>query len=295
MAVAGLREQVHNLEECYDRAPSISLLAQAGECMGQATFLRHHAPTGRVRRELCAVEAEGATLMGQLVWDASQRRDNTGASHYFDQAIKAARQLGDPVAEGLALLRKSFVALYGEKDARVGLTLTRQTAEITSRTSRVLTGLAVLHAAEAHAMLGQRSECEQALGEAERWFDHIADVDAALDLFSPTQHGRVAGSCYLFLDRPRRAQPILDVTARELADHSKSQAIVFGNLGLACLRQGQLEEAASFLHNAVDVIEVTRGGGALNIVFGACRELQPRRHVAAVQDVYDRVLTLMAA
>jgi tetratricopeptide (TPR) repeat protein len=295
VTVARLRGQVHDLDERYDRAPSASLLAETGQCLGQVMFLRAHAPTSRVCRELQVVEAESATLMGQLVWDASQRRDHATAHSYFDQAIEAARQIRDPGAEGLALLRKGFVALYGEKDPLAGLRLTRQTAETTKGTSQVLTGLAVLHTAEAHAMLGQRVECERALSDADSYLDRIGTADVALDLFSPTQPGRLAGSCYLFLGRAKQAQPILEATARELRDHSKSQAIVLGNLSLAYLRQGNLDEAAAVLHQAIDVIELTWGGGGLNIVFGACRELQPWRQVAAVQDVYDRVMALMAA
>ncbi|WP_308201327.1 hypothetical protein [Carbonactinospora thermoautotrophica] len=42
------------------------------------------------------------------------------------------------------------------------------------------------------------------------------------------------------------------------------------------------------------MVELTRGGGGLNIVFRAGRELQPWRHVAAVQDMYDRLLALIA-
>src|SRR5690606_11243219 len=79
VAVARLRERVHDLDTRYDRAPSTSLLADAGQCLGQVSFLRAHAATSRVRRELFAVEAEAATLMGQLVWDASQRRDHATA------------------------------------------------------------------------------------------------------------------------------------------------------------------------------------------------------------------------
>jgi hypothetical protein len=257
--------------------------------------LRTHAPSPRVRRELFAVEAEGAILMGQLVWDASQRRDHRGAHTYFDQAIDAARQVRDPVPEGLALLRKSFVALYGEKDPLAGLRLTLQTAETTTGVSQVLTGLALLHQAEAHAMQGDQRDCERALAAAEACFGRIGPDDAAIELFSASQPGRLAGSCYLFLGCADRAELILEATARELRDRSKSQAIVLGNLSLAYLRQRKLDEAAGMLHQAIDTVELTWGGGGLNIVFGACRELQPWRQVPAVQDVYDRVLALMAA
>jgi hypothetical protein len=139
--------------------------------------------------------------------------------------------------------------------------------------------------------LGGRTD--GALGKADGRFEQISTTDAALDLFSPTQLGRLAGSCYLFLDKPKRAEPILEATARDLRDRSKSQAIVLGNLTLAYIRQGKLDAAVAMLHQAVDVIEQTWGGGGLNIVFGACRELQPWRNVGAVQDVYDRVMALM--
>jgi transcriptional regulator with XRE-family HTH domain len=295
VAVARLRERVQDLDVRYDKVPSTSLLADTGQCLGQVTFLRALVSTNRVRRELYLVEAEAATLMGQLVWDASQRRDHATARAYFEQAIEAARQLRDPTIEGLALLRTTFVALYGEKDPQAGLALAMRTADTTKNTSHVLTGLGILHAAEAHAMLRQRQECEAALSQAETQFDRIGTADAALDLFSPTQHGRLAGSCYLFMDDPRRAQPLLESTAQLLRDSSKPQAIVLGNLALACIRQGKLDEAAAALHRAIDVVEMTWGGGGLNVVFAAGRELRPWRHVAAVHDVYDRLLALMVA
>jgi transcriptional regulator with XRE-family HTH domain len=295
VAVARLRERVHELDMRYDRAPSTSLLAEAGQCLGQVALLRAHTGTNRVRRELYGVEAEAATLMGQLVWDASQRRDHATARAYFDQAIGAAQQVRDPTAEGLALLRTSFVALYGEKDPRAGLALATRTAETTEQSSRVLAGLAVLHAAEARAMLGQSQDCERALRLAQLHFDQIDSSDDAIGLFSPTHYGRLAGSCYLFLNQAERAQQILEATANDLRNRSKSQAIVLGNLSLACIRQGKLYEAAATLHKAIDVVELTWGGGGLNIVFLAGRELRPWRQVAAVEAVYDRLLALMAA
>ncbi|MFI6458608.1 helix-turn-helix domain-containing protein [Streptosporangium amethystogenes] len=295
VVVARLRERVQELDVRYDKAPSTSLLADTGQCLGQVSFLRAHAATSRVRRELFAVEAEAATLMGQLVWDASQRRDHTTARAYLGQAVEAARQIHDTTAVGLALLRTSFVALYGEKEPQAGLALAMQTAEAVKGNSHVLTGLAILHAAEARAMLGQRRDCEQALCLAEAHFGQIGTADTAADLFSPTQHGRLAGSCYLFLNDAERAESILEDTAQALHDRSKSQAIVLGNLALACIRQKKINEASAWLHSAIEVVEMTWGGGGLGIVFGAGRELRPWRRMPVVQDVYDRLLSLMAA
>ena len=294
VTIAHLRNQVEHLDEQYVHVPSSSLLAHAGQCLGQVRFLAAHAVSGHIRRELYAVEAEAATLMGQLVWDASQRRDHASARMYLDQAIDAARQVRDPAAEGLALLRKAMIALYGERDPREGLVLAELTAETTSTVSDVLTGLAILHAAEAHAMLGELTLCEEALAAAESRFGRVGELDRAIELYSVTQFGRMAGSCYLALDDTKRAQGLLETTATALSDHSKSQAVVLGNLALALIRQGNLDEAAGRLHEAIDVLELNRGGGGLNIVFTAGRDMRPWRNVSVVQDVHDRLLNLMA-
>jgi hypothetical protein len=84
--------------------------------------------------------------MGQLVWDASQRRDHATAVGYYDQAIAAANQAGETTAEAYARLRKSYVALYGEQQARAGLRLAQQAAALVGNgASHALLGLALLH------------------------------------------------------------------------------------------------------------------------------------------------------
>jgi transcriptional regulator with XRE-family HTH domain len=132
VTVAYLRRAVQELDGQYLCLPSTCLLADTGRYLSWISFLSPQATNGRVRRELHAVEAEAAVLMGQLVWDASQRRDHNGARRYYDQAIEASRHARDPLIEGLALLRKSMVALYGDKKPRDGLTLALQAADMTT-------------------------------------------------------------------------------------------------------------------------------------------------------------------
>jgi DNA-binding XRE family transcriptional regulator len=294
VAVARLAEQVQCLTTEYDTAPSASLLATAGQCHSRVSLLHEHAPNGRMRRELATSAAESATLMGQLVWDASQRRDHAVSIRYFDEAIRAAREVRDPVLEAHAQLRKGFVALYGTKDPKEGLRLCRETAIVAAPASNVLTGLGHLHVGEAYAMMGERRSCEEALGSAEASFAQIRDDDEALHMFSPSQFDRLAGSCYLFLGVHDRAEEILARTARTLVQWKKSRSIVLGNLSLAYIRQGKLEEACSTLHESIDLLEATRGGGGLNIAFSAGRSLSPWRHEPWVQEISDRLFTLIA-
>ena len=158
-AAAHLRERAQSLAKQYDLAASTSLLPAAGECIGQVTFLRKQAPDGPVLRELQVTEAQLATLMGQLVWDASQRRDHATAIGYYDQAISAANRAGETTAEAYARLRKSYVALYGEQEPQAGLRLAQEAATLAATAgSHALQGLALLHVGEGYAMLGDRRD-----------------------------------------------------------------------------------------------------------------------------------------
>jgi hypothetical protein len=275
--------------------PSALLLAEAGRLHGQAVFLRQHAATGRVQRELTAAIAESAILTGQLVWDASQRRDHATSNAYFDQAVSAAQYVRDVVSEAHAVLRKSYVALYGRPDPIAGLALASRAAATSATDSHVITGLARLHAGEALAMLDDTQGCTSALDAAEDDLSRIGADDPAGLLFCPSQYGRLAGSCQLHLGRPDKAEAILDSTRRLLPGSRKATAILLGNLALASIRQRHIDAGAAHLHEAIDVIEQTRAGGGLNVVFTAARELRPWRNEPVVQDVNDRLLTLMTA
>jgi tetratricopeptide (TPR) repeat protein len=294
-AAAHLHEQAQALAKQYDLAASTSLLPAAGEYSGQVTYLRKQAPDGPVLRELQATEAQLATLMGQLVWDASQRRDHATVVGYYDQAIYAANRAGETAAEAYARLRKSYVALYGEQEPQAGLQLAQQAATLADTAgSHALQGLALLHAGEGHAMLGERRQCEAALGAAEAHLQAMRTTDPAHGLLSADRLGRIQGSCYLALGDSAKAGSILQSTARRLQGRHKSKAIVLGNLALAHIRQRDVDQAATVLHRAIDLLEVSRGGGGLNVVSAAVRELRPWRQQPVVQDVHERLLALMS-
>ncbi|MEU5437689.1 helix-turn-helix transcriptional regulator [Streptomyces sp. NPDC020719] len=293
VTVAELREGMQALADRYDRMPSATLLAEAGQHVTRVAFLAGEAPAGRVQREMRVLQADAATFMGQLVWDASQRHDHGTARSYYAQSIDVARHLRDRTTEGHALLRTCYVALYGANDYREGLALALETARTARYTSHVLTGLAMLHAAEAHAFLGEGRECERALVGAEGHLARANSGDTAHDLLSPTHFGRLAGSCYLTLGDYPKARRHLEGTAAELLDRRKSRAITLGNLALSWIREGQLDAALAVFDEAVNELHGTRGGGGMNIVFRAARELRPWRGEPAVQEAQDRLMALM--
>lgn len=295
LTAAYLHERVRQLGEQYDKTPSAGLLGHAGQTHGQIDYLRQHAKNSRVRKALYKVEAESAMFVGKLVWDASQRRDNVTPMTYFRQAINASRQILDASTEAYAVLRMSFVAMYGEKDAAKGSVLAQRSAETVEQFSASLTGLALLHVAESYAMTNEPRGCERALAEADRQLDRVSADDAAAAHYSIDEFNRLAGSCYLFLAHPERAEPILRETVSALGGESKSQAIALGNLTLALIRQRKLDEAAATMHRTLDAVELTRGGGGFNVVFAAGQELRDWRGETWVQEIDDRLLGLLAA
>jgi hypothetical protein len=64
---------------------------------------------------------------------------------------------------------------------------------------------------------------------------------------------------------------------------------------LDTLAHWELHEELGLDIQVGDLLCVDWGGGGLNIIFGAGRELRPWRTVPVVQDVCDRLLTLMTA
>jgi hypothetical protein len=294
VTIAHLRQRVEDLDAQYDHTPPAGLLSEAGQLLALVSYLRSQAPTVRLHRELLTVEAEASVLTGQLVWDASQRRDHHRAHTHLDRAAAAARQLGNPIVEGLALLRSTIVALYGERDPQAALDLARRCRTVTEGTSDVLTGLATLHAAEAYALQRSTTECEELLGQAEQLLGNTDTGDEASYLDSPSHIPRMAGSCYLFLGQPRTAEDLLVRAHSQPHGPAKADAIVLGNLALAQIRQRKPDEAAYTFDQALDVVTRTWGGGGITMVFTISRELQPWRHVPAVRDACDRFLEVMA-
>ncbi|GAB3157875.1 hypothetical protein GCM10027290_59870 [Micromonospora sonneratiae] len=292
--VTQLQQAVDVLTRQYNSAPATSLLPAAGRLHTEISHLRAQANGEGVRKALCAAESESALLMGQLIWDASQRYDGVTATAHYKHAASSAQQSGDLFLEAYASLRTCYISLYGNQDPRSGLAQATLAAESAARAeSKALSGIALLHAGEAHAMLGDRADCEQALSKAETLLSQINESDPGRDYALAGQFERLAGSCYLSLGEPTKAQQLLQPLLAHDFSQPKLQAIALGNLSLALVQQRQVEDAVTTLHGAIDIAERTRGGGAMNVIFRVIKELRPWRSRADVNDVQERALTLV--
>ncbi|MFB7126185.1 helix-turn-helix domain-containing protein [Kitasatospora sp. NPDC056273] len=293
--VLELREAHLALSARYELVPSSELLAEGSEQLAHLKQLAKQSHSGRLTRDMLALQAETAILMGKIVWDASQRRASAAARAYYDQAARIGERLRDPAVQGHALLRSAYVELYGTRDAEAGLVLARSAATVAAPISPALAGLALLHAGEAHAMLRQGRECDRALGEAISTLETVDATDIASDLGAVDQVERLAGSCHLELGQHRAAQRRLEAAASSVSIGPKSRPIVLGNLARAAIGQGQLDGAVFAIGRAIDDLQTVMSGGGIGVVVTAVRELRPWRTAQEVQDVQDRLFDLMAA
>ena len=188
-----------------------------------------------------------------------------------------------------------FIPVYGaDKDPRKGLVLAeRAVARAADGSSRVVAGWSYALVAEAYADLGQERRARLALDRADAQLTRVAADDPLYGVFGREQLGGFIGVCHLRLHHPRGAQAALQETAQCFGvGKEKHKSVILGDLATAFIGQGEPEQATVVLHEAIDLVELTRDAGGMKRVFSAGRQLGPWRNEPFVQEVQDRLLAL---
>jgi hypothetical protein len=294
--VAFLRTQALDLMRQYEAVASpTSLLSQAAERLEQITLLREHAPLGRVRQELCRVEAQSATLLGRLTWDVSGQQGHATAARYYDRAIAAASNVKEGWAEAFPRMFQRFLPVYtGDGNPQNGLYLAEQaTTRAADGSSHVVAGWSAAFAAEAHAVLGEERKARLLLERADFQLSKVTADDPMFGVFGREQLGGFVGACSLRLHDPTGAEAALQDSARRLlAGKEKHKAVILADLSTAFVLQDDPEQACVVLHQVIDLVELTGNAAGKRRAFAAGRQLTRWRNEAFVQDVQDRLLTL---
>ncbi|MGH8900423.1 MAG: tetratricopeptide repeat protein [Egibacteraceae bacterium] len=293
--VAHLRDTAVDLLGKFASTPSPTLLYSASKQLEHVTSLRQHAPSDRIREQLYEIEAHSATLLGQIIWDALCRCDYSTAAHYYEQAVEASTHVKGGWAEALPRVQQCLIAIYHDRDPKRALDLASRAAACAGDgSSSVLAGEPCLYVGEAHALLGEKRECERALDYARSHLQNAASDDPALGRFSMDWVGGFAGACHLHLGDPKSAELVLLESAQSLGAGKEIQKVfVLGDLAIALIRQGDPEQATAVLHQAIGFVELGWSGGGVQRVLMAGRELLPWIGEPFVQDAQDRLLALM--
>jgi transcriptional regulator with XRE-family HTH domain len=292
--LAEIAVSLDSLDRDYTTTPAVLLLAPVNTSLHDIAARRRASRAPREHRQLDALESRARVLLGQLLWDAAQRRSHEAAELQFNTAEEFAKRCGDPALEARALLRHSYLALYGQANPGAGLALTQRAADLARHVSPAIQALAELHAGEAHAMLRDKAASHHWLATGEQELARVDEFDPAFDLYSVSAGPRLIGSSLIRLHDYTAALRTLEEAAATATPGSKTLAIVLANIALALAKAGQGDGAATRLADAIDLIETTQGAGALNVAFQAGRELNRLDRSPTTADVVDRLMALVA-
>jgi hypothetical protein len=294
VTVAELQITTRDLLRRKETEPSTVLLPDASRHLGRVALLREHAPAGTLQQGLYITEAHAATLMGRLVWDMSGQRDHGTAEEYVRQSVEAASHTSNGDAKASPRLLQAYLAGYGRRDLHRGAALADQAARLAGDgTSHLIAAWASGVAAEFRALLREERPFKLALDRAGAHFDRATPDDPMLGVYREEQLGGFEGVCNLYIGDLAGARQALERTAERLGvGKEKNKSVVLGDLATAFIRQGEPEQGCGILHQAIDLVEVTRDGGGTRRAFGAGLQLRRWRNEPFVQEVQDRLLAL---
>jgi hypothetical protein len=294
VTVAELQATTRSLLRRKETEPSTVLLPDASRHLGHVALLREHAPAGALQQGLYITQAHAATLMGRLVWDVSGQRDHDTAEEYVRQSVAAASHTNNGAAKASPRLLQAYLAGYGRRDLHRGAALADQATRLAGDgTSHLIAAWASGVAAEFRALLREKRSFRLALDRAGVHFERVTPDDPMLGVYREEQLGGFEGVCNLYIGDFAGARQALERTAESLGvGKEKNKSVVLGDLATAFIRQGEPEQACGILHQAIDLVEMTRDGGGTRRAFRAGLQLRHWRNEPFAQKVQDRLLAL---
>jgi hypothetical protein len=130
-------------------------------------------PRDELRRRLIVVAGESSLLAG---WAASGLGDSGTARNFYDTAIKAAGEAGDPAITACALAYRSYIPSAKGANGRARVLLAQALENVSDRASPATAAWVAARHAEESALLGDKARALDSWRRAEEAFS-IADTN----------------------------------------------------------------------------------------------------------------------
>jgi transcriptional regulator with XRE-family HTH domain len=284
--VSGLRTSFEHLRQLgRQTSPTVVLEPLVAETRAVQALARENPEPMRSRLLLLA--ARIAEYVGWLSQEAGNER---GALWWTRYAADLARAGGDREIVSYALVREAGLALY-RQDPTTTITLAQQAQ--TLRAGSYVLGMAARREAQGHALAGDRTACERALGRAgELLGSSIVDTRAypVLGSTAPDPLGLARGWALADLGRSGEAAAVLD---RELATmpaaDRRSRARFGTRRSLAYALSGEIDQSCLTLMEVIDDVAHVDSATVRMDLRELSRSLSRWRDHPAVQDIYPRL------
>ena len=239
----------HHLEEIVT-APAL-LKGLTAHLREVSTLLNGSAddPKNELRRRLMVVVGESTVLAG---WAASDMRESAAARNFYDTAMQAAKQAGDPAIASCALAYRSYIPSTKGANGRARVLLAEALQNISETTSPATVAWIAARHAEESAQLGDQTQALASWGRAEEAFA-IADPDEDrvwTRFLDQNRFDSYRIATYSKIGKLEEAQEAAAAVLSRLTQPDKKKAvIIFEDIAAAFLARGSVNEASRAAQN----------------------------------------------
>ncbi|MFF0447421.1 tetratricopeptide repeat protein [Streptomyces sp. NPDC004609] len=288
--VAAVEEAVRRIRLLDDRHGADGLYHRAAQPLRAAYALLDSGVTARASTadRLQSGAGELALSVGWLAHDSGRVDD--ARSHYAE-ALATARVSGDPALEAHAFSNTSFLARdSGRHREAVRAAQAGRRAARDLGSPRLL-ALLTLREAGGWAGLGDRTGCEQSLGQAHGYFGRgAAQADPEwMSFFGEPELEFLQAQCWARLgDWPRAAQHARRAATLQDRRFTRNLALYRAELTSALAHGGAPDEAASAGHQVLDLLDGVQSSRIHSMLASAAGVLEGHRGVAGVTEFLAR-------
>lgn len=214
-------------------------------------------PKDELRKRLVVVAGESSVLAG---WAASDMGDSATARNFYETAIKAAKDAGDPAIAACALAYRSYIPSTKGANGRARALLTEALENVSEETSPATVAWIAARHAEESAYLGDKP---QALASWARAVDafNIADPEEDRVWTHFLDQNRFDSYQIATYSRVGKLDEAEEVAAAVLARlgqlDRKKAAIILEDIAVAHLTRGSVNEAARTAQSGLAVLRET--------------------------------------
>jgi transcriptional regulator with XRE-family HTH domain len=214
-------------------------------------------PRDDTRRRLIVTAGESSLLAG---WSASALADSGAARNFYDTAITAATEAGDPAITACALTYRSYIPSAKGANGRARVLLAQALENTPAQASPATAAWVSARHAEESAVVGDKCQALESLRRAEEAFS-ITDPDEDRVWTRFLNRDRFDTFCiatYLKAGKLDEAQQIADgLLARLTPAEGKTAAVIRENIAAAHLARGSVTEAARIGQSGLAIVRET--------------------------------------
>ncbi len=227
-----------------------------GQLKMQIQFLKEP-QTAQTHQRLCALVSSMSQLAGEIFFDL---HDHGTAQSCYTFAATSAHEARAYDLWASALVRHSYLPIFDERyeDA---LPLLKQAEYIAQQGDLALPTKywAAATYAEAESGMGNLKACQSAFERAHS-VHNLTGESPAWVRFDGSRLPALQGACYVRLEQPDRAEPLLQKALQQSAKTGRRKAMILSDLALSALQQTDVERACTYADEVVTLTSSSSSG-----------------------------------